>query len=84
MFHTRSCIYHLRYRILATDIFTLKMEPKHHSETSVTNCPLKLGNSLGDQTPQNTSTPKIYLYKKFNILDFHWYISYPGQAANKM
>ena len=59
MFHTHSCINHWRYRTLATDIFTLKMEPKYHTETSVTNYPLKLGNSLGYQKPQNTFPPKF-------------------------
>jgi len=84
MFHKRSGIYHWRYRTLATDILALKMEPIYHPETSETNYPLKLGNSPGDQKPQNTSTLKIYLYTKFNILNFHWYISSRGQAANKM
>jgi hypothetical protein len=59
------------------------MEPKHHPETSVTNFPLKLGNSLGDQNSRNTSTSNIYLFTKFNILNFHWYISSGGQAANE-
>ena len=75
MFHPRSYIYHWRYRTLATDILALKMAPIHHSETSVTNYPLKLGNNLGHQKPQNTSTPRIYLYTNFNIINFHWYIN---------
>lgn len=84
MLHKRSCIYHRRYRTLATDILALKMEPVYHPETSETNYPLKLGKSPRDQKPQNTFTLKMYLYNKFNNLNFYWYISSRGQAANKM
>ena len=81
MFRTLSCIYHWRYRTLATDII-LKMEPINHPETSVTNYWLKLGNSLGDGTPQNTSPSRIYLNTKINILNLHF--SSCGQAWNRM